>query len=379
MKHILYLMHIPWGWIKQRPHFFAEKLAEDAVVDVKYKQPFKVTKKHLLTSNSETISNLFIDSFFMFPWHKLPILKYFTLEWSQSLSLRFSLKRKAKYDFIWLTSPALYPYIGAVNKGAKIIYDCMDDIAEFPSSKSSPVYCEQLVNWEIGLMKHADIVLCSSAYLKEKVISRSGIDRDIHVINNAISLPRIASFDSYPSKVQEAINLLKLPKCSLLYIGTISQWFDFKLICEALDKNKDVQLVLVGPKDCEIPSHKQLHYIGSVERQYIYSLMEQASALVMPFIVNELIRSVNPVKMYEYIYMEKPIIAPHYGEMEKFLPYVNLYHSNEEFMSLVTQLCEGELQITTEKGKEMKAFAEKNTWESRYEEVKKLLFKEYLI
>lgn len=98
--------------------------------------------------------------------------------------------------------------------------------------------------------------------------------------------------------------------------------------------------------------------------------MEQASALVMPFIVNELIRSVNPVKMYEYIYMEKPIIAPHYGEMEKFLPYVNLYHSNEEFMSLVTQLCEGELQITTEKGKEMKAFAEKNTWESRYEEVK---------
>lgn len=48
-------------------------------------------------------------------------------------------------------------------------------------------------------------------------------------------------------------------------------------------------------------------------------------------------------------------------------------------MSLVTQLCEGELQITTEKGKEMKAFAEKNTWESRYEEVKKLLFKEYLI
>lgn len=379
MKHILYLMHIPWGWIKQRPHFFAEKLAEDAVVDVKYKQPFKVAKKHLLTSKSETVSNLFIGSFFMFPWHKLPILKYFTWGWSQSLSLRFSLKRKTKYDFIWLTSPALYPCIGAVDKGAKIIYDCMDDIAEFPSSKSSPVYCKQLVNWEIGLMKHADIVLCSSAYLKEKVISRSGINRDIHVINNAISLPQIESFDSYPSKVQEAINLLKLPKCSLLYIGTISQWFDFKLICEALDKNQDVQLVLVGPKDCEIPSHKQIHYIGSVERQYIYSLMEQASALVMPFIVNELIRSVNPVKMYEYIYMEKPIIAPYYGEMEKFLPYVNLYHSNEEFMRLVAQLHKGELRVTAEKGKEMKAFAEKNTWESRYEEVKKLLFKEHFI
>ena len=39
MKQILYLMHIPWGWIKQRPHFFAEKLAKDVIVDVKYKQP----------------------------------------------------------------------------------------------------------------------------------------------------------------------------------------------------------------------------------------------------------------------------------------------------------------------------------------------------
>ena len=49
---------------------------------------------------------------------------------------------------------------------------------------------------------------------------------------------------SKTSKVQDAINLLKSLKCSLLYIGTISQWFDFKLICEALDKKEDVQLVL---------------------------------------------------------------------------------------------------------------------------------------
>ena len=111
MKQILYLMHIPWGWIKQRPHFFAEKLAKDIIVDVKYKQPFKVAKKHLLTSKSETISNLFIGSFLMFPFYKLPILRYFTWGWIQSLSLKLSLKKKGTYDFIWLTSPALYPSI----------------------------------------------------------------------------------------------------------------------------------------------------------------------------------------------------------------------------------------------------------------------------
>lgn len=38
MKQILYLMHVPWGWIKQRPHFFAEYLAKDLIVDVYYKK-----------------------------------------------------------------------------------------------------------------------------------------------------------------------------------------------------------------------------------------------------------------------------------------------------------------------------------------------------
>ena len=55
-------------------------------------------------------------------------------------------------------------------------------------------------------------------------------------------------------------------------------------------------------------------------------------------------------------------------------PYINLYHDNDEFMSLVDQLSKSELQISSEKGNEMKGFAEKNTWESRYEEVKKILF-----
>ena len=48
-KKILYLMNIPWGWVKQRPHFIAEYLSKDFIVDVYYKKPTKVSKKNLLT------------------------------------------------------------------------------------------------------------------------------------------------------------------------------------------------------------------------------------------------------------------------------------------------------------------------------------------
>ena len=33
-KKILYVMHISWGWLKQRPHFLAESLNEENDVEV---------------------------------------------------------------------------------------------------------------------------------------------------------------------------------------------------------------------------------------------------------------------------------------------------------------------------------------------------------
>ena len=41
MKKILYLMHVPWGWIKQRPHFIAENLSKYYKVNVFYKKAYK--------------------------------------------------------------------------------------------------------------------------------------------------------------------------------------------------------------------------------------------------------------------------------------------------------------------------------------------------
>ena len=37
MKKVLYVMHISWGWIKQRPQFLAEELAKYYEVDVFYR------------------------------------------------------------------------------------------------------------------------------------------------------------------------------------------------------------------------------------------------------------------------------------------------------------------------------------------------------
>lgn len=52
MKKVLYLMHIDWNWIKQRPHFIAEKL-KDKGYDIRVLYPLSRKRKNL-TKNEDT-------------------------------------------------------------------------------------------------------------------------------------------------------------------------------------------------------------------------------------------------------------------------------------------------------------------------------------
>ena len=101
--------------------------------------------------------------------------------------------------------------------------------------------------------------------------------------------------------------------------------------------------------------------------------MNAATGLIMPFVVNELVLSVNPVKLYEYIYSGKPIASVRYPETEKFSKYVTLYSSLQEFFHFI----ESEILLSVSKNKyEMQKFATSNTWNFRCREIIKILYQE---
>ena len=368
-------MHVPWGWIKQRPHFFAELLSEDYIVDVLYKKTTIVSKDCLLTKRQGN-DNLSIRGFRIFPFYMIPVLKWLPLDWINCILFLLEVGSIKKYDYIWITSPSLYRFIKFCKfDKSKIIYDCMDDILEFPSSqKCKTLYKNNLKN-ELLLLKEAGKVICSAEYLKGKILKRVNIDREILVLNNAISLPLNDDFFVDTKMYNEFIDRLKKLDNVLMYIGTISEWFDFDSISHVLDVNRTVNVVLIGPSDVKIPENSRIHYFGTIERAAIFEIMKYASILVMPFIVTELIKSVNPVKIYEYIYSRKPIIVPQYGEAEKFLKFCHLYESREGFSDLVSKIISSEIKMKAS-NEEMLQYACANTWEQRYIEIRENVFNE---
>lgn len=373
MKSILYLMHIPWGWIKQRPHFFAENLAKEYLVDVYYRKANTVSQKKLLTSEQVGLSNLSIKGFNNIPFVKIPLLKHFHLDWINTVIAYIQLPSLKQYDYIWITSPILYPVIKPLlQKHQLVIYDCMDDMIEFPEAKNNIHLQKLILRCEKQLMDKANHVFVSSAYLKNKILERSGLKLDNAVIvNNAIELPQQSDLSDCPFEIKQKMEYIRSLSFPFMYVGMVSEWFDFTLVIAALDKFPQMNVVLLGPNDIKIPEHKRIHYLGMVERKYIFPLMKEAYALMMPFILNELIYSVNPVKLYEYIFTGKPVVSVKYGETEKFSKYVNLYVTENDFFAIIDSFINGSPVVKSEK--EISYYIADNTWEARYRQIVEVL------
>jgi hypothetical protein len=101
-----------------------------------------------------------------------------------------------------------------------------------------------------------------------------------------------------------------------------------------------------------------------------------SDALIMPFKPNELIRSVDPVKIYEYIYSGRPVIAILYEGTKKFEPYAYLYKDKNEMDEFINDLRHKRLIIKLSEQDRIK-FGEENCWEKRLDIINikiKLLF-----
>lgn len=348
---ILYLMHVDWNWIKQRPHFIAEKLHSNGVeVDIYYTKYFYKDK---LTENER--GTLSITQIPRLPLSRFKIIKSLNEKLYKKLIL--TLLKKNSYDFVYITHPSLY--LEEIN--IPVIYDCMDDVLTFnPKSENNKL----MFNKEFTLVTKARYVLFTAENLKNTVLKRFKLENSSNYLinNNAIELPTTGNQN-------KKYDLGNTNKIKLVYIGTITEWFDFEML-EKLDSTK-YEFHLFGPIyniEQDFPANFFIH--GAVQREKIFSIMQAADILIMPFRVTELIKSVNPVKLYEYIYSCKPIITVKYGESEKFSDFVYLYENSNaiSFNTCIENIIMNKM-IAKNSPDNCKKFVENNTWNKRAKDI----------
>jgi teichuronic acid biosynthesis glycosyltransferase TuaH len=326
-KKIIYLSHVNWRWIKQRPQFLFEELGESYECIYVTGRNYK---KRDLTESNDSFSKLFIRQFYRIPkrikaFSRLIILIDIFICRIQILKIF----RQFPPDILWVTSPEVSQYVPKKYL-TNTVFDFMDDYPEIVHQRLLKNNLEKELK---VLLKTCPLIFASSSVLLNKAMFFSS--GKVVQVNNAISLDFLKSVISLEKKANSiASDMLKL-----VYIGAISKWFDSDLIKQiSYEFSKKIEIDLFGPLEIELPSCQNVHYRGVVSHEHLPRILSEYDVFIMPFVINPLILAVDPVKIYEYIAFNKFIIAPYYSELDKFNEFVFTYNSKEEFSKIINDI-----------------------------------------
>lgn len=343
MKKILYLMHIDWLWIRQRPHFIAEELADSNFVIVLYRPHLKKFKV-VITSNFLAIP--------MFPIPRRNSILESIDNFMNGMLVK-AISAIVKLEFAYLTSPAMFCYLG--RSKMKIIYDCMDDLAEFSQVDAKR---EKIQNLEFRVIQESSLTVFSSEHLSKVVKGRYKFDFRYLIIRNGISSSMKVSQDA----------LKDSSRMRYIYFGTIAEWFDFDSILYALRELENLEIILYGPSIVKIPDHPRLIYMGQRSHSNLMDEVKSSYGYIMPFIINDLVRSVDPVKIYEYIALGKRIIVADYPELEHFGNLINRYTTPDSLVELILGIDD-----INDKYHERQEFISRSSWKRRVGDMEKVI------
>jgi polysaccharide pyruvyl transferase CsaB len=237
---------------------------------------------------------------------------------------------------------------------ARLVYDCMDDWQNWTAYPGVSAFN---IEEEKRLDEESDLVVVSSReYLKRRenrnlpaLLVRNGVDFDVFSSPAQVDLR---------SRVHGPV---------IGYFGAISDWFDYDLLSFLARSRPHYSFVLIGdantPHTSGIRSLPNVHLLGEKDYREIPGYLSQFDVCLIPFLLNELTRGVDPVKLYEYLSQGKPVVASALPELPADSGLLYVARGPDDFLAKLDAAVNEDGSLREKRIE----FARKNTWGSRVE------------
>lgn len=190
-----------------------------------------------------------------------------------------------------------------------VVYDLLDDLSIYDADEDGLPEERKVRAHHPHLMERADIVMVSNQVLAEKHRAERPDLLEVHngVDPDMFSRPSPRPLDlPQPSPTRHLVG----------YHGMIADWFDFELISEVARRRPDIDFVLVGPSSdrvqqrlADLSQLPNVTLIGERPSDDMPAYVQAFDVGVIWFKLDEMTRSVTPLKMYEYLAAGVPCIA----------------------------------------------------------------------
>ena len=244
----------------------------------------------------------------------------------------------------------------------RVIYEYIDELEIFDG------YDRTMRRDHRFLLRHADLTVCTARTLYDKA---RPIARHVIYSPNAGDYA-FFSASSEATPAPEAARAAARFSHTLGYYGALAKWFDYPLLLEAAMARPDWLFLLIGMDyDGSLPESGVLAlpnvlWIPPQPYERLPSFLHVFDLAMIPFVLNEITRSTSPVKLFEYMAAEKPILCSRMPECRRYRS-VALYADTEDFLR------KAEILLRHREDPAYRALLRKealeNTWAARTDEI----------
>lgn len=258
---------------------------------------------------------------------------YFTRN-TYNIKLLFDIERILKYEnvrnyILWTNKIEISTRFHKINK-TKIL-DICDDLPLYHKLGGNEKEYKSTSRFFELAFKLADVPIVSAYKLKEKYNYLT--KKDVIVIPNGhnINLDEIKNY-TLPEDIKN------IPPPIIGFLGTLFHFIDDELLEYLIKSRPNYNFVFVGDVDSSFPTYKIQNYsnvfiIGRKPKESIPSYIKYFDVCLNPFKVHEVNDSVNPVKVFEYLAMKKPVISTKMYSLtkEKIASYIDFSEDKKTF------------------------------------------------
>jgi GT2 family glycosyltransferase len=201
------------------------------------------------------------------------------------------------YYISYICNPFWYQLI-KYTPNTGVIFDCLDYTKGFNN------HSEIILKNEDEAIKN-EYTIFTSPILKEMIGQK---ETNFTFIRNACDF--------------EYFNKMKIPKKNerkiIGYFGTISDWFDIDLISYIIQEFPNCDFHLIGAVWCQNKNHEKkikdldklinVTLFGEIPYNELHKYVSKFDIGLIPFIINDLIKCTNPVKLYEMLSLGLPVV-----------------------------------------------------------------------
>jgi glycosyltransferase involved in cell wall biosynthesis len=186
---------------------------------------------------------------------------------------------------------------------------------------------------ERELCRRADLVFATSRYL---VDAKRRINPETHLASHGVDHTHFAAaLDPHAAAAPE---LADVTGPVLGVVGLIDGRVDVELLGHVADRHPEWTIAVVGTVAIDpapLQRRANVRLLGRQPYARLPAFCRRFSVGLVPFVVNEYTRAINPIKLREYLSAGLPVVATALPEVEAWAPLAAAARDRDDFVRLV--------------------------------------------